>query len=294
MENGQSHIVAVDGGGSTCRVAVCSAAGTRLASAQGAAANPATSMDEAVANIRATVDEAWHKADLGRAALADARAYLGLAGVIDGCVAQAVEVSLPMGNVRVTDDRPTNMAGALGRRDGFLAALGTGSFLGRQRGDAQSFVGGWGFWLGDQASGAWIGRAALAAVLEWRDGLLPSSELLAELLAEFGQDPGAIVFYANTAAPPDYARFAPRVFDAAGAGDAAALGILRDGAAYLARALDSLGFRTGDALCLIGGVGPRFAAHLDHRYTGNLIEPQGSALDGAIQLALRMQPGAAP
>lgn len=292
MNSAQSHLVAVDGGGSTCRVAVCAADGAVLATATGRAANPATSMPDAIASLRATLDEARTGAGLDAEALAAARAWLGLAGVINARIAEQVAGAMPMRNVRVTDDRPTNMAGALGSRDGFVAALGTGSFLGRQSGGTQAFIGGWGFWLGDQASGAWTGRAALAAVLEWRDGLRPGSPLLETLFDAFGGDPGAIVQFANTAAPADFAAQAPRVFDAADAGDAQAAAILRDGAGYLARGLDTLGFADGHPLCLIGGVGPRFARHLPARYTANLIEPQGTALDGAIRLAAAMPAGA--
>ncbi len=72
---------------------------------------------------------------------------------------------------------------------------------------------------------------------------------------------------------------------AAEAGDIAGLAIVRAGAGYVIRALDALGYRSGDALCLTGGIGLRMAAHLDDRYTANLIEPLGSALDGALRLA---------
>ncbi|MDJ0824408.1 MAG: BadF/BadG/BcrA/BcrD ATPase family protein [Rhodobacter sp.] len=291
MLQARGYIIGIDGGGSTCRVAIASADGTRIAATEGGAANPATSMTEAIASLRAALQTAQTDAGLDDGAITGARAYLGLAGVIDDRLADAVAAAMPIDTVIVTDDRPTNMAGALGARDGFVAALGTGSFIGRQQGAVQSFVGGWGFWLGDQASGGWIGRAALAAVLEWRDGLLPTSPMLASLLAEFSDDPGEIVHFAARAAPPDFAAFAPRVFDAADAGDRSAKRILEDATGYLTHALDTLGFETGAPLCLIGGVGPRFATHLGARYTANLTAPNGTALDGALQLAAQLPAG---
>ena len=87
-------------------------------------------------------------------------------------IATAIAEALPIDNVTVSDDRPTNMAGALGGTDGYVAAIGTGSFLGRQSGAEQRFIGGWGLRLGDEASGAWLGRRVLSRVLDWRDGVV--------------------------------------------------------------------------------------------------------------------------
>ena len=63
------------------------------------------------------------------------------------------------------------LKGALGDEDGITATLGTGSVFGVQRGGAVRMIGGWGFLLGDQGSGARIGRALLEAALLAHDGL---------------------------------------------------------------------------------------------------------------------------
>ena len=284
------YLIGVDGGGSSCRIALASADGTVLGTASGPAANPATSLEGAVATIRATLAGACTQAGLGEDILPGARAYLGLAGVINDEWAQAVAEALPFEVVEVSDDRATNMTGALGDSDGFLAAVGTGSFVGKTSVSRRYYVGGWGLVLGDQASGAWLGRAALSAVLEWRDGLREGSDLLEALLAEFG-DEGAIVLFANKAAPDGFARFAPRVLDAADAGDAVGRALVGNGARYLERALEALGFAEGDPLCLIGGIGPRYAGCLEATFSRALVEPKGSALDGALMLAARLGSG---
>jgi glucosamine kinase len=285
MAKSGNHIIGVDGGGSTCRVAIAGADGTVIGSATGAAANPATSMSQAIATLTATLEEARIDAGLSADAIADAHAHLGLAGAINARIAQAVTRALPIRRAVVTDDRPTNIAGALGEHDGFLAAIGTGSFIGSQRGRDQRFVGGWGLRLGDQASGAWLGLRLLSCVLEAEDGLRPSSGLLDDTLAAFDGDPSAIAVFGVTAAPPDFAAYAPKVVAAATAGDAAALAIIAEGVAYVEHALRTLGFVAGDTLCLGGGLGPHYADFLSPGFTGNLIRPAGSALDGALRLA---------
>lgn len=287
MARAGNRIIGVDGGGSTCRVAIADADGTVIGAATGEAANPATSMSDAVAALCATIEAARIDAGLSHDTVAQARAHVGLAGVVNRRIAGDVAQALPILGAVVTDDRPTNMAGALGNRDGYLAAIGTGSFLGRQTGQLQRFVGGWGLRLGDRASGAWLGVRLLAHVLEAEDGLREASPQFFETLAGFGGDASAISVFSVTAMPPDYAAYAPKVVAAALAGDAAGLAIMAEGVAYVEHALRTLGFVPGDALCLIGGLGPEYAKFLSPESTANLIAPNGSALDGALRLAAR-------
>ncbi len=286
MTDHAQYIIAVDGGGSTCRVAIATAAGRVIASETGPSANVSTSLEDGTATIRETVHTAWAHAKLPAEDLPNATAYLGLAGVKSPRIADAVAQAFPTTHVTVAEDRTTTMAGALGDHDGFVAAIGTGSFLGRQDGAKQRFVGGWGMLLGDQASGAWLGRELLARVLEWQDGLREASGLLERTLSAFDGEPSAIVAFAAKAQPRDIAGHAPSLLDAADAGDAVAVEIMRDGAAYLRHALDSLEYRGGDRLCLMGGIGARYGSYIEPLYTEHLAAPLGSALDGALRLAM--------
>jgi glucosamine kinase len=56
-----------------------------------------------------------------------------------------------------------------------VAAIGTGSFIGRQQAGRIDGVGGWGFYLGDQAAGAWLMRRCLEETLLAADALRPVS-----------------------------------------------------------------------------------------------------------------------
>ena len=73
--------------------------------------------------------------------------------------------------------------------------------------------------------------------------------------------------------------------EAAKAGDSAGLSLMWQGATFLRFALDGLGHRAGEPLCLTGGVGVHYAPYLDDL---TLIAPKGSALDGALALARRI------
>ncbi len=283
-------IVGVDGGGSTCRVVIARPGGGVLARATGGAANASTDLAGTIACVTETLSSACAEAGIGCDRLGAARGHVGLAGVIDDALARTVADALPIGTLRVTDDRPTSMAGALGTADGYVAAIGTGSFLGVQRGAVQEFVGGWGLQLGDEASGAWIGRQLLARLLRHLDGLEPGSDLLAETLAGFGGQPAAVIRFAAAAGPEAFATHAEPVLAAAQADDDAALAILGQGASYIRRGLDRLGFHPGDRLCLIGGLGPYYARYLGASATAGLTGAKGNALDGALALAEAIGP----
>jgi glucosamine kinase len=279
MSDAYPILIGIDGGGTSCRAAlVCR--GVRHDISLGPA-NVSTAFDAAIATIHQAVDQLGVRANLLPRDLADAPAHLGLAGVMSEAIAARVAAALPLCRIAVTDDRPTTIAGALGSSDGHVAAIGTGSFIGRQAGGKIDGIGGWGFYLGDQAAGAWLMRRCLEETLLSVDGLRPDTGLTRAMLAEHGGDPGRIVLFSISAKPADYARLARRVVEAAEAGDALGRALLDEGTAYVGAALAELGWRKGGPVVFSGGLGPAYARHLGVPLT----EPKGTALDGALALA---------
>lgn len=276
-------LIGVDGGGSGCRAALADADGTVLATATGGPANVTTDAEQAAASVAAVIDAA--AVALAGPDLSGAVAHFGLAGVLTAADAARIAQRFAFARCTVTDDRAISVAGALGDRDGALLALGTGTIIAAKRGDRIRVAGGWGLKLSDQASGGWLGRGLLERVLLCHDGIEDHSDLTRAALAKFGDDPGRIVRFAANARPADFAALAPQVIAAAAGRDAAGLALMRAGADYLARALTAVGMRDGDALCLTGGVGSHYAGYLPERVCASQIEPQGTALDGAIRLA---------
>jgi glucosamine kinase len=279
-------VIGCDGGGSGCRVVISDASGKVLAQAAGGFANVTTDFDQALCSLRAALADAAGQLGLALHDLAGAVGHFGLAGVQSEHAAAKAAAALPCPKVRVTEDRLVAVIGALGDADGVLLALGTGTIIAAQRGGVMRHVGGWGLQLSDQASGAWLGRGLLKQILLCQDGLGPHSDLTRCSFAEFGHDPGALVRFAASASPADYARFAPAVVQAAQAGDAIGLALMQRGAAYLGQAIAAIGYAPGDAVCLTGGVGPQYAPYLPAAVREAIVPPKGSALDGALVLAL--------
>ena len=276
-------LIGVDGGGSGCRAAL-RLPGGRIHRADGGPANVSTDAAAAIRNVRAAIDAAASAAGMSAAGIAGARAHLGLAGVLDGAAAARVAAAMPMRDCTVSDDREVQVLGALGGRDGFVVAIGTGTIVARCEDGRVRGVGGWGFALSDRGSGADLGREALRAALLAADGIAAPSPMTDLILSEFG-GPSGIVRFAARAGAAEYAALAPRVIAAAGAGDAHGRAILAAGAAHLDAALDALGFGPGDLLCLTGGIGPAYRGGLAAAGAGELAAPAGTALDGALALA---------
>lgn len=284
----QHYVVAVDGGGSGCRVALHDANGRSLATAEGGPANMFTDTRGAIRNILSTITDATTQAGLKPRDLKQSVAHIGLAGVMDQADSDAVAAAMPFERVTVSDDRATSVAGALGDRDGVLAAVGTGTFVAAQSGDTVRYFGGWGYQLSDQASGSWLGRAALQRAILAYDGLMDHSDLTRDLLDEFGGTPVNLVHFAKTAQPADIAAYAPRIVDAANQGDVHAGAIMQGGAEYLMSCLRAAQFKPGTVLCLAGGVGPHYQRYFDPELHPFIQPPAGTALDGALHLAQQL------
>lgn len=265
----------IDGGGTGCRAAVADAAGRVLGRGEAGPANIASDPEGAAANILAAAKGAVAAADGG----AVVAAGLGLAGANAAGASERLRDALPWRRIAVVTDGITAVKGALGPEDGVVAALGTGSVFAVQRAGVIRQIGGRGLVLGDEASGAWIGRAVLAASLRAMDGFTPMTPLLAALLDEMG-GPDGVVAFSLRARPADFAALAPRVVESS---DPAAQAAIARAEADVAEAVRLLRGRDDLPVVFLGGLGTVFATRMAGLFP---IRPaQGTALDGALMLA---------
>jgi len=280
------YILAVDGGGTGCRALLADGNGNPVGRGTSGPANigadPATALD----NIMRAATLAADDARLDVSILKETCAVLGLAGANSLVDKDRVEHSLPFGKVRIVSDAVSALQGALGREDGAVVILGTGSVFVKRKRDAFEIVGGRGFMLSDHAGGARLGRELLEETLLALDAMAERTELVDAILTRFDGDLRRIITFSRSATAADYAAFAPTVFNYAHKGDALGILILQRACTYIARGLERLDIETLGRFSLTGGLALSYAAlpFLPHR---ELFQPAlGDALQGALSLAL--------
>ncbi|MDN5567872.1 MAG: ATPase [Paracoccus sp. (in: a-proteobacteria)] len=266
----------LDGGGTGCRAAIADDTGQVLGRGEGGPANINSDPQGATVSILAAATAAMVQAG---ATPTDLVAVLGVAGGGLAAPAARMRDRLPFARTLVVNDAVTATRGALGTADGILVAIGTGSVLAVQRAGELHQYGGRGFLMGDEGSGAVLGRTLLAQAMRAGDGFAPDSPLLAAIRDEFGGHDGIIAFGAK-ASPADFAALAPRLVDAR---DPQATRILDDAVAQMSDAIRVLQQgQTLPVVCL-GGLGPFYAGRLAQDWD---VQPaKGSSVDGALAMA---------
>ncbi|WP_170428375.1 BadF/BadG/BcrA/BcrD ATPase family protein [Ruegeria arenilitoris] len=285
-ESKNNPVIAVDGGGTTCRIAYVD--DVRRLIVEVGPANVASDYDGAVARLGGGLAELAAGLNVKLESLRSVPAYFGLAGVTGDRIARRVAADLPLDKVLVEDDRHPALAGAHGTADGAIAHCGTGSFQALQWQGDRRFSGGWGPVLADRASAQWVGRRALAITLDAWDGLVAETSLTEALMKEF-DGTGGIVAFAATAKPHEFGQVARRVTAAAATGDERAVSLMHESAGLLLRALETMGWTPAMPLCLTGGIGPHYKPYLPARARDVVTDPKGAPVEGAISLARTFQ-----
>ncbi|MGB8844015.1 MAG: BadF/BadG/BcrA/BcrD ATPase family protein [Aliidongia sp.] len=276
----------VDGGGSGCRVRLADGEGLVLGSAAGGPGNIRLGLDAVWAAILAATDQALAQAGFDRAALSRIHAGLGLAGIVSPADAARIRAAGPdFAGVGIATDSHAACLGAFAGADGGIVIVGTGSAGYALIGGVPHAVGGWGFEVSDQGSGADIGREAIRAALLGHDGLGPHTDFSRDLMARLGGHPAEIVAWAGTARPRDYAELVRQALEFAERGDPIATAILKRAAGQISRLIERLQEMGAAEICLMGGLGPTLETWLPPSIRGVLVKPRGDAVDGALHLA---------
>ena len=217
-------VAGVDGGGSKTRVMLADANGNTLADVTGAgsAMRPGGG-DHSSGIIAELVRQAMNEAGIN--AGRPRTIVAGVAGVGRPAENRALTVALEdheiADEVIVQGDGEIALTDAFGSGPGIILISGTGSIAyGRSPNRVLARCGGWGPAFGDEGSGAWIGRKALAIVASAADGREPQTALTgAVLTAAQVNEAQELVPWGIAATPRELAALAPVVFNVASAGD---------------------------------------------------------------------------
>jgi N-acetylglucosamine kinase-like BadF-type ATPase len=247
-----THVLGIDAGGTKTVCLLADARGQVVAEARRGGANLQASGELEVEKV---LHEVMEQA-LGDRGIVPAAICLGIAGVDrpdDAAVVRGImrRIGYKARILVVNDALVALEAGAPGQ-PGVVIISGTGSIAyGRNAAGQAARSGGWGYVLGDEGSGYWIGRAALRAVLREADQRGPATALTPLLLEHFAVDEASGLIhevYQSNLKPTAIGALAGFVQIAFGHGDGVAIGILR----AAANELESSALSVANRLGLVG------------------------------------------
>jgi glucosamine kinase len=271
--------VGIDGGGTSTRAVVADSEGRIL----GRGESGASALGQGAEQAWRHVAEAIARAQVPGLALEDCALGLGLSGTGVPVQLQAFIATDPgVARFTLVTDGLAALLGAHGGGPGALLISGTGSVAEALLPDgSRRMVGGWGWQIGDEGSGAWLGQQAMKIAQAVYDDRAPRGSLAENVYAATGASREALLAFCAQAGQSGYASLARLVFDNERSDPAAAA--LLDAAA---RALDELAAALHPTLplALAGSIALRLTPRLSPALQSRRVEPQGDAAAGALWL----------
>jgi glucosamine kinase len=280
--------VGVDGGGTGCRARIEDAQGSLLGTGIAGPAALRIGVDRALVEVEKACRAALEEAGLGSNTLSSVHAAVGLAGVGRKGALEGLELRPhPFRSVVYAHDATIACIGAHGARDGGIVIIGTGSVGYAVVGGREVRVGGYGFPISDEGSGADLGLHAIRLALRAYDERSVGTSLTREVMMRFHNDPFEAVAWMDQATATDYATFAPLVMRHADAGDPVARRIVRDAAEQIDELVRRLFECGATRIALLGGLASSMQPWLAPDVQRRLVPVEGDAVDGALHLARR-------
>jgi glucosamine kinase len=276
----------VDGGGTGCRARIVDAQGNLLGTGIAGPAALRIGVSRALIEVEKACRGALDEAGLGASALGSVHAAVGLAGIGRKGVQEELEARPhPFRSIVYAHDATIACIGAHGARDGGIVIVGTGSVGFAVVGGREVRVGGYGFPISDEGSGADLGLHAIRLALRAYDERAVGTSVTRDVMARFHNDPFEAVAWMDHATATDYATFAPLVMRHADAGDPVARGIVRDAAEQIDELVRRLSECGASRVALLGGLASSMQPWLAPDVQRKLVAVEGDAVDGALHLA---------
>lgn len=304
-----TYWLGVDGGGTNCRAALADATGKILGTGQAAAANLVrVGLEAAIVHIQQAVAQACQEAGINAAQITGV--CFGLAGVGNpqhhATMLAALHAAFPIPYLLLETDARIALAGATDLQPGVVVIAGTGSIACGINARGQfARAGGWGPAMGDEGSGYYIGRRALAAVVMAYDERGPATSLTGPICQHFRvatpPELPPVIYNEPVKVMHEIAQLSKLVVAHAQTGDAVALDILADAAYELARAVNTVIEKLGMQaeafrVAYVGGVfgagelvlGPLRRAVHECAPKSEVAPPLMPPVQGAVKLAMAL------
>lgn len=279
------YLIGVDGGGTGTRARVQDLAGTRIGQGTAGPSGLSQGVDQAWRHIGLAIAAAFAAAEQPAPPPADCALALALAGAERSSNRDTFLAADPgYALCLLENDALGALRGAFSGRPGRVVAAGTGSVGAARWADGtMRLIGGWGFPIGDEGSGAWLGVRAIQHAQAVMDGRAASGALARAIWSRCGSTPPRLLDWSLGSGQHAYAQLAPLVFELA-AQDPVAERLLQGAAdelALLAQALQPPG--QGLPLVVYGSIGGLLSGRLPPAVRQQVVTPEGDAMAGALQ-----------
>lgn len=279
------YLLAVDGGGTkTLGLLHCQQSGQRWQARSGPA-QLTNDFASALANVRELCLLLCQQAGITAEQIT---ATIGLAGAGNPELHSAFycQLALPFARWQLTTDACISLHGANLGEPVAVVAIGTGSVGMRLQADGTELqVGGWGFTIGDEGGGAWLGQQLVRELLWQLDWQRPLTPLLQAVTTHCGNDVASILPWLKQAKATHFAKLAPLVYQF---DEPLAQHLQQKQAQAISElALCSL---AGQALplVLLGGLASQCQHFLNESLRQQLQPAKGDALAGGLALAAKL------
>lgn len=281
-------IIAIDGGGTSCKASFFDSSNQQvLSNAITGPANVFSNYELAINNIVIASEKLLEQVNVNYGLsiqLNECYLSAGLAGAKTRLARENLSHwEHPFRDTLITTDVHIGCAGSNSLDDCFFIIVGTGSCFALYKERSLSQFGGHGFLLGDQASGAWLGKKALTWYLKSMDLGVSKCELLEMLTNLIGNDTAEIIDRYSAKNISNVAKLAPELIKL---GDVSKQvnKWLDEGAEYIFNIIMAHA-NPVDTLCIAGGLSSVYKQKILENYGLKLQEPKHSPVFGAFLLA---------
>lgn len=278
-------LLGVDGGGSGTRALVVRRDGTPVGRGEAGPSALGQGIAAAWQAVQQAICQAFESAGVAVPAWRQCALGAGLSGVHNPDWRDAfVAADIGFARMALETDAYTMLLGAHGGKPGAMIAVGTGSVGEALRRDGTRVgVGGWGFPVGDEGSGAWLGLHAMRVAQCAMDGRAVAGALAQRVWQACGARRDGLQAWCGQAGQFAYAQLAPLVFECAHS-DPLARQLLQDAATELERMAQALDPQAELPLAVCGSVGKMLAGRLAAPLRRRCVDAAQDAAGGAILL----------
>lgn len=279
------YLIGIDGGGSGTRARLQDRQGRLLGQGQAGPSGLSNAGALAWDHVLEAIAQAFGQAGLPTAPPGDCAIGIGLAGAGSATRAEAFRRQAPaFAALALDSDAAAALLGAFAGRPGLLIAAGTGSVAMLQTPEgSRRLAGGWGFGVGDEGSGAWLGQQAVRLAQQALDGRAAAGALAHAVWQVTGSDRTSLLNWVRLAGQAEHAALAPSVFALAG-DDPAAARLLDQAAGELAALAQALDPAAALPVVISGSLGRRLQALMPAELQARCVAPVGDAAQGALLL----------